>query len=350
MDGAPHLGLWAVLFGLNAVPISLLLADRILGLPARPIIRWLGIPWILALAAALVAGILAGDAVVGLVLVGAVGGLLGTIALDAVRLAGVRAGAFPLDMPMMFGLIALGLAPAFQRNMMIRLVEHVSTLPPEDRRAMLAPRLRAIARLAPAQRSVVVGAMRAGLARLPDDRRQAVVATQTEVMATELSSPERRAVMAAMDGVTGEDASKRPYGPPRGLPRIPMARFRALAAVALPETIEQAGVEPRVVVLAGYLWHALNGISFGVMYTLVVGAGSWGLAAAWGIAVWAAMMVAMPLMMPMVGFPRWFPVVPFVAHVVMAVPIGAAALVGVTASMAGASLVGTLPSLFGGVR
>lgn len=72
------------------------------------------------------------------------------------------------------------------------------------------------------------------------------------------------------------------------------------------------------------------------------------LAAAWSIAVRAAMMVAMPLMMPMVGFPRWFPVVPLVAHVAMVVPIGAAALVGVTASMAGASLVGTLSSLLGG--
>lgn len=34
------------------------------------------------------------------------------------------------------------------------------------------------------------------------------------------------------------------------------------------------------------------------------------------------MMVAMPRMMPMIRFPKWFPVVPFLAHLAMAVPIG----------------------------
>lgn len=59
------------------------------------------------------AGALAGEPVVWLFAAGAFGGLLGTVTLDVVRLPGLRAGAFPMDMPMMFGAIALGLAPRF---------------------------------------------------------------------------------------------------------------------------------------------------------------------------------------------------------------------------------------------
>lgn len=329
--------LWASLFALNAVPISLLLADRLLGLPARPIIRWLGLPWLAVLAVALAYGALAGEPVVWLFAVGALGGLLGTVTLDVVRLAGLRAGAFPMDMPMMFGTIALGLAPRFQRAMMIRLVEHVSSLPDDQRRGMLVPRLRAIARLAPAPRLAAVGAMRAGLERLPDDRRQAMVATQMDAMATALSPEERRSIMAAMDGA-GPDNLRAPYGPPRGLPRIPMALFRSLAEKALPDTLVDAGVGQGRVAVAGYLWHILNGVSFGVMYTLLVGAGSWGWALAWGVFVWAAMMVAMPFMMPMIRFPRWFPVVPLLAHIAMVAPIGAIALTWITVGQSQASL------------
>lgn len=333
--------LWVVLFGLNAVPISLLLADRLLGIPSPPLIRWLGLPWLAALGATLAYAALMGEPVVWVFGVGAFGGLLGTVALDVVRLAGLRAGAFPMDMPMMFGVIALGLAPRFQRNVMIRLVEHISRLPGGERRAMLAPRLRGIARLDSGSRLAAVGAMRAGLERLPEDRRRAMVETQVDVMATLLSSEERRAIMAAMDGAAAGDA-RPPYGPPRGLPRIPMALFRALAEKALPDTLFEAGLGRDRVTVAGYLWHVLNGVSFGVMYTLLVGAGSWAWALAWGLFVWAAMMVAMPFMMPMIRFPSWFPVVPLLAHVAMAVPIGAAALTWIGVAETEASLLGAL--------
>lgn len=206
---------------------------------------------------------------------------------------------------------------------------------------MLAPRLRAIARLAPASRLAAVGAMRAGLEHLPDDRRQAMVATQMDAMATLLSPEERRAIMTAMDGA-GADGLRAPYGPPRGLPRIPMALFRSLAEKAFPDTYRDSGVGRGRVALAGYAWHVLNGVSFGVMYTLLVGTGSWAWALAWGIFVWAAMMVAMPLMMPMIRFPRWFPVVPLLAHVAMVVPIGAVALAAIAADQTRASFLGFL--------
>ena len=133
---------------------------------------------------------------------------------------------------------------------MIRLVEHVSTLPTEQRREMLATRLLAIARLAPASRFALIGAMRAGPERLPDDRRGAMVATQMDAMSTLLTQGEHRALMAGMDGME-RDALRAPYGPPRGLARMPMALFRDLVEKALTDTLAEAGVARGRVVVAG---------------------------------------------------------------------------------------------------
>ncbi len=331
---------WSVLFVLDAVPISLLLADRMLGVPGHLVIRFLGLPWLAALVAFIVYGTVSEESMLALFAWGALGGLLGTIALDAVRLAGLRGGAFPLDMPMMFGAIAYRLAPGLQRNMMGRMVEQVSALPPEQQRAMMEPRLRAIARLSPAKRRAVVGAMRAGLERLPEERRAGMMETQVATLAT-LEPPERRAIMAAMDAHM-LNLGKPPYGQPRGLPKIPMAQFRALAEKAFPDTLAEAGVGKGRIARAGYTWHVVNGVSFGSMYTLLVGDGNWWLAFGWGIAVWALMMLAMPLMMPIIRFPKWFPVVPFWAHVAMAAPIGAVAIAWVTGDQAHLSLLDQL--------
>lgn len=48
--------------------------------------------------------------------------MLGTLAVDAVRLVGVQARLFPLDMPMMLGLIGLGRAPRLQPTLMGEMV------------------------------------------------------------------------------------------------------------------------------------------------------------------------------------------------------------------------------------
>lgn len=331
---------WSVLFVLNAAPIALLLADRLLGIPGHLVIRLLGLPWLAAVVAFIVYGSVSEETMLALFAWGALGGLLGTVALDAVRLAGLRAGGFPMDMPMMFGAIAHGLAPRLQRNMMGRMVEQVSALPPERRRAMMEPRLRAIARLSPAKRRAVVGAMRAGLERLPEERRAAMMETQVATLAA-LDPPERRAIMAAMDA-SMSDGARLPYGQPRGLPRIPMAQFRALAEKAFPDTLAEAHVGKGRIALAGYAWHVLNGVSFGSMFTLLVGDGNWWLAFGWGAVVWALMMIAMPFMMPIIRFPKWFPVVPFWAHVAMAAPIGAVAIAWVTQDQAHLSLLDQL--------
>lgn len=96
---------------------------------------------------------------------------------------------------------------------------------------------------------------------------------------------------------------------------------------AIPRTAEEAGGSHSTALLVGYGWHLLNGLGFGLAYTLLFGAGTWWLAFAWGIFIWAGMMATMPIMMPVIKFPMpGFLVVPFAAHIVMAVPIGYYAL------------------------
>lgn len=327
--------LWIPLFALTAGPITLLLADRILGVPAPKVIRYLGVPALIAFAALMIYGIAQDEPVVTLLGWGALGGLLATVALDVVRLIGLRLGLFPMDMPMMFGLIALGHAPRLQRNMIGRLVEHLSMVPEQDRRRMMAVRLPAVARLDPAKRRAVVAAMMAGVGRLPELSRRQVMATQMQVM-TELPEETRLVLMQTMDeAARGVDGF--PYSQPRGLPKIPMNTFRHLASRAFPDTLEETGTSRAKVALWGYTWHALNGVSFGIMYTMLAGDGNWGLAIAWGLFVWLAMMVVMPPMMPAISFPRWFPLWPLLAHLVMAVPIGAVALAWVSRADANAA-------------
>ncbi|MBI4259210.1 MAG: hypothetical protein HY658_01470, partial [Actinobacteria bacterium] len=142
---------------------------------------------------------------------------------------------------------------------------------------------------------------------------------------TSLPDETRMTLMQAMDEAAG-GVDRVPYSQPRGLPKIPMATFRRLAAGAFPDTFEETGTSRAKVALWGYAWHFVIGTSFGIMYTMLAGDGTWGLAFAWGTFVWLGMMVAMPPMMPAIRFPKWFPAWPLLAHLVMAVPIAAVAL------------------------
>lgn len=91
----------------------------------------------------------------------------------------------------------------------------------------------------------------------------------------------------------------------------------------------------------GYLWHAINGATYGIAYTLLFGSGSWLLAFGWGTFVWSVMMASMPKMMPMVklSYPK-FMVIPLIAHLAMAMPISYFALSYVTPGASATSLLG----------
>jgi hypothetical protein len=312
---------WALVFFSLAAPVGSLVVDRIVGIPARRLFVLWGLPSLGAFLIGWLWALGVRDPLGELVGWGAIGGLAATLALDAVRLSGVALGAFPMDMPSMFGLIALGQAPRFQRQMMAQMIAHLAALPPEAQRAALRARLQALAKLPERTRVAMVAAMQSGLMRLPETQRRTLLAAQMSLLA-ELPSEARRAVLRAMDQAMVGAPNPPVYAQPRGLPQLEMAQFRRLAAAAFPQTLQEAGLPLWKVRLAGYLWHFLIGMTFGITYTLLFGHGTWALAFLWGAFVWLSMMVLMPPMMPLIRFPWWFPIVPFIAHMAMAVPIG----------------------------
>ena len=168
--------------------------------------------------------------------------------------------------------------------------------------------------------------MMAGLRTLPEDQRQGMMQSQMAVLARQAPA-DRREVMSAMDAVMGgRQDGHMLYGPPRGMPKLAMATFRQFADRAFPRTRAETGVSLGAVRAAGYGWHLLIGVTFGIAYALLVGQGSWPLAIGWGTVVWLAMMVQMPAMMPMVRFPLWFVIIPFIAHIAMIAPFAAIGL------------------------
>jgi hypothetical protein len=333
--------LWILAIASLGAPVGSLTIDRIFGIPARNQWKYWGIPSLIAFAIALIGALVTGNGLAALIFLGVVSGVLGTIALDVVRLIGHHSfRAFPLDMPQMFGTIAYGLAPQLQRNLMGQMVMFMSEAPEAQRRMMLAERLPVIAGLREPLRLSVVGAMQGGLGQLSDVARQEMLTTQMDVM-TGLAPEQRRLLMSAMDAAMSGQA--RPaYAQPRGLPRIPMRLARRFFIFALPQTWHEAGLSSGKPILAGYIWHFVIGSTFAITYNMLFGHGTWALAIGWGIFIWLTMMITMPPMMPLIKFPWWFPIVPFIAHIALAIPIGYIALNFIGSEAHAASLFGAL--------
>lgn len=305
--------LFFLLMGWSAVPSFLLMADRVGDLRSHEVIRRFGVPFVVVSAGLLVLAGFVEPGYLWLVGWGAVAGLLGTITLDVVRLIGLRAGAFPLDMPVVFGFMSLGKARVLQGRVMGQVLR--GAVESGTIKEFVAARINRIPLLPERQRVNAAAAMMAAVATLDETTRREVSEAQVAVLAS-LGSSERRAVMAAMDAAAG---AQHP-GQPRGLPRVPFAAFREAARQAIGSLDRSdSGLMSRVRVY-GYLWHAINGVSFGIGYALLFGQGSPGWAVVWGVFVWLAMMASMPLMMPVLKLPGWFPIVPLLAHIAMIVP------------------------------
>lgn len=75
------------------------------------------------------------------------------------------------------------------------------------------------------------------------------------------------------------------------------------------------------VMLWGYIWHFLNGIAFGLAYTLLFGTGHWLIALGLGLTIWALMMLVMPGLMMGAQVPKSTFVTALIAHVAMAIPL-----------------------------
>lgn len=334
-------------------PSVILILDRAKEIPFQRTFRIIGIPALIIFIAIVIYSGLASDPILSIITWGLVGGLLCTVALDAVRLTGVKLRAFPLDMPIMFGLISSGLAPKLPKNVMAKMVEMLADLPDNMRKEMMDPRIKAFAKLSPPERRLFVSMLFNGLNRLAPEKRERVMKTQIEILSS-LAPEDRSNMMKTMDefifGVQTDSnpgvvaSSPMPIFREGKVPKLPMQIARQLLRKAIPATCKEAGVSFGRVRFAGYLWHFINGATYGLAYTLLFGMGSWPLALAWGIFVDLVMMVSMPPMMPMIRlpFPR-FLVVPYLAHLAMAIPIGYFALTYITpqATLA-ASLFGEL--------
>lgn len=308
--------------------------DRVKGYPAPKFIKTQGV-------AAFIAFILlttylwyTNNPTYNLILWGAIGGVIATVALDIVRLTGLRFRQFPMDMPQMFGAMALAVAPRIPKNVMAGMVQMLADLPDEKRREMLEPRIRAIATLPEKEKVGFMSMMYDGIQKLSSEKRQAILGTQIEIL-SQLPTEQRQSMIKTMDGLMTAKpnpsltSSFAPDGTFRrgSMPKIPMDTFRQLASKALPAAAHDSDVSMPSIILVGYLWHFVNGATYGIVYTLLFGSGSWLLVFAWGTFVWLVMMVGMPRMMPMIKlpYPR-FAIVPLLAHWAMAVPIGFFAL------------------------
>ncbi len=337
--------LWAVAFLLLGAPTAMLMFDRLAGLSAKRFFRTQGFPALIVFIVLSLYTFASNDPIFDLIWWGFIGGIVGTLALDAVRLIGVRGGAFPMDMPMMFGAMVLGVAPVVQRKIVAQIVKDIAVLPPEARHQEMLGRMRYLAAAPAWRRRLLMSGMLEGLRQLPQEQADAMRKAQIEIL-TSLPEKPRVAMMKTMDELmmglppVEETLPARLRNPSEvKLPQIPMADFRNKAKNAFSQASEETGVSPGRIATAGYLWHFANGATYGIAFTLLFGAGSWPLAILWGIFVWAVMMVSMPKMMPMVRFPRSFPIVPLLAHLAMAIPIGYFAINFVSTSGSSSSLV-----------
>ncbi len=346
--------LWiAALVSIGAPSVVLMLS---LGkdIPAPTLIKKLGVPALILFLIVIIYSSIVSDPIFSLLVWGAVGGLLAAFALDAVRLTGVKFGAFPLDMPVMFGLMSLGVASKLPKHVMANMVASLSEMPSEERRRMLDSRIKAMSELHPDQRKLFMSMMLNGINKLPQEKRQYVLTTNMELISS--LAPERRAaMMSTMDqlliGVQTETGtvSSAPLSPMAifragKMPKVPMSMARQLLSKAIPDALGERGTSFWKARLTGYTWHFINGATYGMAFTLLFGMGSLPLVLAWVTFIDLVMMLSMPRMMPMIRlpFPR-FLVVPYFAHLAMAVPIGYFALSHITPSATiSSSLLGSI--------
>lgn len=219
--------------GLAWVPLTILLVSAVHNISARWLWRVFGIPSLVIFAVIWLYSLQAGQALASLISWGVVNGIALTIALDIVRLTGVKLGTMPMDMPISFGLRATGLFEEVKKRMI--------------------------------ERMKAVGAM--------------------------------------------------------GMP-IELTMFGAAAMMKplIAEVLQDKKAKGRVR-LAGYVWHFLNGITFGLAYTLGVGSGHWLIALGWGLLVWVLMMLVMPALMNGAKITASIFFTALVAHIVMALPL-----------------------------
>lgn len=128
--------------------------------------------------------------------------------------------------------------------------------------------------------------------------------------------------------ITGlmEEVEKRMMMKMKSMPEMKMPFQMSMfeAAAMMKPVAMQVIIEKNAkgkVMLWGYIWHFLNGIAFGLAYTLLFGTGHWLIALGLGLTIWALMMLVMPGLMMGAQVPKSTLITALIAHVAMAVPL-----------------------------
>lgn len=107
-------------------PSQLLLLDLLGKFKTPKSIKLLAPPALLLIIAISIYAVVKEQPLVNLIWVGLIAGILGTVALDSVRIPGYLLGYMPLDLPLRFGTKALNLDDKFMLGMMPKVLGHVN--------------------------------------------------------------------------------------------------------------------------------------------------------------------------------------------------------------------------------
>jgi hypothetical protein len=104
----------------------MLLLDVLGKIPAPKTLRFVGIPAFVLFVALLISFYATNPILVGAVTLGIAAGVLATLALDSVRIPGYLIGWMPMDLPMRFGMMILGLDTKLKLRVMSGVMSRVS--------------------------------------------------------------------------------------------------------------------------------------------------------------------------------------------------------------------------------
>ena len=109
-----------------AAPSQLLLLDVVGKLKAPRSIKLLAVPALALIIGIVAYSVLNGLPLADLIAVGLIAGIVGTAALDSIRIPGYLLGFMPLDLPLRFGTKALNLDGKFMLAMMPKVMAYVN--------------------------------------------------------------------------------------------------------------------------------------------------------------------------------------------------------------------------------
>ena len=115
-----------LMLALAAVPSQMLLLDVFGKLPAPKSLRFIGVPAVAAFVGLLFISFSSRSILFGAVTLGIFAGLLATLALDSVRIPGFLLRWMPMDLPMRFGTMILGLDTRLKLRVMSAVMGHVN--------------------------------------------------------------------------------------------------------------------------------------------------------------------------------------------------------------------------------